>query len=101
MAGESEYAARDLLLRLEEKGLIELPPRLRSKNNGKQNAFLQAPLSFSKIPLEGPLGRYGEPFLRLVTPHGKLSLWDYLVHHYHYLGRPKLVGEHVEVPRLS
>lgn len=74
MAGESEYAARDLLLRLEEKGLIELPPRLRSKNNGKQNAFLQAPLSFSKIPLEGPLGRYGEPFLRLVTPHGKLSL---------------------------
>ena len=27
-----EYAARDLLLRLEEKGCIELPPRLRPKN---------------------------------------------------------------------
>jgi len=28
-----EYAARDLLLRLEEKGFFELPPRLRPDNN--------------------------------------------------------------------
>ena len=34
-----EYAARDLLLRLEEKGLIELPPRLRPKSNLKRNVF--------------------------------------------------------------
>ena len=31
-----EYAARDLLLRLEEQGLIELPSRLRPKNNLKE-----------------------------------------------------------------
>ena len=48
-----EYAARDLLLRLEEKGLIELPPRLRPKNNLKPNAFAQIPL-FCNTPLKIP-----------------------------------------------
>ncbi len=47
-----EYAARDLLLRLEEKGFI--------------------------------------------VRRGDQYLWNYLLHHYHYLGRPKLVGEHIK-----
>jgi len=89
-----ECAARDLLLRLEEKGFIELPARLRPKNNLQRNAFVQAPLGFSKTPLEGCLGQYGEASLRLVSPT-ESYLWDYLVHHYHYLGRPGLVGEHL------
>jgi hypothetical protein len=88
-----EYAARDLLLRLEEKGFIELPPRLRPKNNLKQNTFAQAPL-FCNTPLEDLLSQYGQLSLRLVTP-SESYLWDYLVHHYHYLGRPSLVGEHL------
>ncbi len=88
-----EYAARDLLLRLEEKGFIELPARLRTKNNLKRNTFDQTPL-FCKTPLEDLLSRYDELSLRLVTP-GESYLWDYLVHHYHYLRRPRLVGEHV------
>ena len=88
-----EYAARDLLLRLEEKGFIELPPRLRPKNNLKRNAFEQIPL-FCNTPLEDPLSQYGELSLRLVTP-SESYLWDYLAHHYHYLGRPRLVGEHL------
>jgi hypothetical protein len=88
-----EYAARDLLLRLEEKGFIELPPRLRPKNNLKRNTFAQSPL-FCNTPLEDLLSQYGEPSLQLVTP-SESYLWDYLVHHYHYLGRPSLVGEHL------
>ena len=88
-----EYAARDLLLRLEERGFIELPPRLRPKNNLKKNAFAQTPL-FCQTPLDGSLSQYGKPSLRLVTP-SESYLWDYVVHHYHYLGRPQLVGEHV------
>ncbi len=88
-----EYAARDLLLRLEEKGLIELPPRLRPKNNLKRNAFAQIPL-FCNTPLEDLLSQYGELSLRLVTS-SESYLWDYLVHHHHYLGRPRLVGEHL------
>jgi hypothetical protein len=88
-----EYAARDLLLRLEEKGFIKLPPRLRPKNNLRRNTFAQTPL-FCNTPLEDILSQYGELSLRLVTP-SESYLWDYLVHHYHYLGRPRLVGEHL------
>ncbi|MGQ9689559.1 MAG: Druantia anti-phage system protein DruA [Desulfobaccales bacterium] len=88
-----EYAARDLLLRLEEKGLVELPPRLRPKNNLKRNAFAQIPL-FCNTPLEDPLSQYGELSLDLVTSSTSY-LWDYLVHHHHCLGRPRLVGEHL------
>jgi len=88
-----ECAARDLLLRLEETGLIELPARLRPKNNLKRNSFAQVPL-FCNTPLEDPLNSYGDLSLRGVAP-GETYLWDYLVHHYHYLGRPHLVGEHL------
>jgi len=88
-----EYAARDLLLRLEEKELIKLPPRLRPKNNLKRNSFAQIPL-FCNTPLEDPLSQYGELSLSLVTS-SESYLWDYLVHHHHYLGRPRLVGEHL------
>ena len=88
-----EYAARDLLLRLEEKGFIELPPRLRPKNNLKKKSFEQIPF-FKKERLEGLIGRYGDLDIQTVTP-GDDYLWGYLLHHYHYLGLPKLVGEHL------
>jgi hypothetical protein len=88
-----QCAARDLLLRLEEKGFIDLPPRLRPKNNLKRNTFAQVPL-FRNTPLEDTLGQYGELSLHVVTP-SESYLWNYLVHQYHYLGQPKLVGEHL------
>lgn len=88
-----EYAARDLLLRLEEKGFIELPPRIRRNNNLKKNSFAQIPF-FPREPLGGSAGDYQELCVRLAAPsYG--YLWDYLVHHYHYLGLPTLVGEHL------
>ena len=87
-----EYAARDLLLRLEEQGLVQLPKRLRPKNNLKKKTFDQIPL-FLKKPIDGSAGEYGRPCIELVYQEN--YLWDYLVHHYHYLGLPKLVGEHL------
>lgn len=89
-----EYAARDLLLRLEENGLIELPPRLRPKNNLKRKYFDQIPL-FIDQPIGGQIGDYPEPVIELVSP-GNQYLWNYLLHHYHYLGLAKLVGEHIK-----
>jgi hypothetical protein len=88
-----EYAARDLLLRLDEQGFIELPKRLRPKNNLKEKALDQVPL-FLKEPLNGSAGEYDRPCIELVHSQGNY-LWDYLVHHHHYLGLPKLVGEHL------
>ena len=45
--------------------------------------------------LEGRIGEYPEPQIRLAEG-AERYLWDYLVHHHHYLGRPKLVGEHLK-----
>lgn len=89
-----EYAARDLLLRLEEAGHIQLPPRQRPKNNLKAADFSQIPL-FVHQPLAGRVGDF--PPIQLRCAEGpERYLWDYLVHHHHYLGRPKLVGEHLK-----
>jgi hypothetical protein len=88
-----EYAARDLLLRLEEKGFVELPPRIKPKNNLKGKCFAQIPL-FSKQSLSGSLSHYPPVNIRLVEPSDEY-LWGYLLHHHHYLGWPKLVGEHL------
>ena len=87
-----EYAARDLLLRLEEKCFVKLPPRLRPKNNLKKKSFDQTPF-FKKQPLHGSVNRYGALDIRLVDPHDDY-LWGYLLDHYHYLGLARLVGEH-------
>jgi hypothetical protein len=88
-----QYAARDLLLRLEERGLVSLPPRLKPKNNLAVRDFAQIPI-FVREPLSGTLQEHGEPSLHLVRPEERY-LWKYLLHHSHYLGVPRLVGEHL------
>lgn len=92
--GYKEFAARDLLLRLEEAGLIVLPPPQRVKNNGGRKTYDQIPL-YNPRPLTGRACDLPSP--RIVEAREADSyLWDYLLHHYHYLGRPKLVGEHLK-----
>jgi len=89
-----EYAARDLLLRLEERGFIRLPPRLRNKNNAFVKTYDQIPLSVDEA-ITGSIVDYPSPSLQIVAARGSYR-WDYLIHHYHYLGLPKLVGEHLK-----
>ena len=89
-----EYAARDLLLRLEEQGLVALPPRLCQKNNLKPKDFEQIPL-FTKKVLEGTITGYENLTIKVVKDLQESYLWSYLLHHNHYLGNPKLVGEHI------
>lgn len=92
--GYKEFAARDLLLRLEEAGLIELPPRQRVKSNVSKKTYAQIPL-YTQQPLSGAVGDYPAPVVEEVQA-AHSELWDYLLHHYHYLGRPQLVGEHLK-----
>jgi hypothetical protein len=46
--------AADLLLRLEEAGLIELPPRQRVKSNVSKRTYAQIAL-YTQQPLNGAL----------------------------------------------
>lgn len=89
-----EYAARDLLLRLEEEGHVHLPPRLRPKNNLKRKSFAQIPF-INQEPLDGDVSRYSG--IEITPVDGAEEyLWGFLLHHHHYLGLPRLVGEHLK-----
>lgn len=92
--GLKEYAARDLLLRLEEKQFIHLPPRLRPKNNLKRKRFEKVPV-FIRKQLRGRVGEHPRLIVDLASPTNQY-LFDYLLHNHHYLGAPGLVGEHVK-----
>lgn len=89
-----EFAARDLLLRLEEKRYITLPPRKNQKNNLKPKDFSQKPF-FIKRKLDGAITGFGALTIHEAKCQQDRYLWDYLLHHYHYLGNPRLVGEHI------
>jgi hypothetical protein len=88
-----EYAARDLLLRLEEKGFVTLPPRLRPKNNLKGKRHDTVP-DFEKRELRGRISEFPKPTVDAVGPDSRY-LFDWLLHRHHCLGLPGLVGEHV------
>jgi len=89
------FAARDLLLRLERAGWVELPAPQRVKVNRPRQSYAQIPL-FIQTALGGKLAEHPAP--RLQEAHGAAEhyLWDYLLAHHHYLGRPTLVGEHLK-----
>lgn len=89
-----DYAARDLLLRLEENGYIQLPKRIFEKNNVKKQRFDQIPL-FIRKHLGGTISDYQKPVVHAVRGTDAY-LWDFLVHHYHYLGLPTLVGKYLK-----
>ncbi|MBN1227859.1 MAG: DUF4338 domain-containing protein [Deltaproteobacteria bacterium] len=46
------------------------------------------------MPFAGSTGEYDQPCIEPLQSQDHY-LWDYLVHHYHYAGFSKLVGEHL------
>lgn len=103
----SEYACRDLLLRLEEWGYIELPVRRRG---GRPPGVAQAetphrrpipelPLPVELIPIaELPLGDTDADLntlvVRPIAAEERLG-WRVYMARYHYLGERPIVGEHL------
>ncbi len=52
-------------------------------------------LFFQDTPLQGAVKDYADLELQVIKT-GEDYLWGYLLHHYHYLGAPRLVGEHIK-----
>ncbi len=90
-----DMPARELLLRLERRGSIQLPPRLRSANNEKRNHI---PSTFKTVetPLEGKLSHFGPLELKMVRHTPLEPLYNSLIHYYHYLGYHQIVGAHLK-----
>jgi len=97
--GPSAYACVDLLLRLEERGLLKLPPAKWTRRRRDLREFARLPLPVDLIALTGLEVRDPEADLDAVTVrpiHSEERLgWRVYMERYHYLGSRPVVGEHV------
>jgi len=90
-----DQACRAILLSLERRGYLRLPPRKREKNNCKVFDSVHSP-EFCQKPLCGKVGDFRSLTIELVRLSHKEPLWDYLVERYHYLGNPGIVGSYLK-----
>jgi len=83
------YACRDLLLRLEERGYLTLPPRLRAPGGPCQQDRLDA------APAPGPPLTTADLDTLVVrpVPRAERPVWKACLAHYHYLGYQPGAGE--------
>lgn len=90
-----DRACRVLLLALEAKGAIELPPRQKESFRAPRRADRRS-FAVDTSPLEGPVGAFGSLTIAMVRRTPDEALWDYLVDTHHYLGRPWIVGSYLK-----
>ena len=90
-----DMAARTLLLKLERRGLIELPPRQRPSSNHRRNRAIP-PAAPPGGPIHGSLGDLRPLRASLVEPGSDdLRLFNSLLASFHYLGHRNTVGENL------
>lgn len=92
-----DMVCRSLMLVLHRAGHIQLPaPRIQAVNNAILHRRV-AQLEFcDTTPIEGSLAGLGPLEIRLVRRREGESLFNYLLHQYHYLGFSRPVGEHLK-----
>ena len=90
-----DMACREVLLTLDRKGLITLPPRLISAHNDKRNRSV-AVHKIDQTPLHGKLSELAPVRLKSVRHTCLEPLYNSLVHQYHYLGYRQIVGNHLK-----
>ena len=88
-----QIACRELLRRLEARGLIELPARLRAARRAGYRNRSSLPALLDCLPLRGKLGEFRSQLrLELVQSSQQLGLYRGLVGTYHYLGYQQATG---------
>ena len=95
-----DMAARTLLLKLERRGWVQLPPCRRASPNPRRHSPLPrlAP-PVSEEPLTGPLATWLPLSLREVSSPGSGAervLFETLLHPHHYLSHRRPVGENLQ-----
>ena len=87
-----DMACRTLLLKLERRGLLQLPPRRGpSVNHRRGRAF--EPVLHDTCLIQGPLCAVAPISLRIAEQGPDRALWQTLLRLYHYLGFTTRVGK--------
>jgi Domain of unknown function (DUF4338) len=91
-----DMACRTLLLKLEARGFIGLPPRQAAANNGWRNRS-PAAMAHDTSVVQSPLAALGPLHVELVASgSAQAKLFQFLLHRYHYLGHRNCVGENLK-----
>ena len=95
----STYACTDLVLRLEERGLLELPPPARPRHTRVRRPFADLPIPPDLIPLTGlevrdPDADLGKLCVRPIVSEERVG-WRLYMERFHYLHDRPIVGEHL------
>jgi hypothetical protein len=95
----SLYACSDLLLKLEHRGLLELPVRAYPQHRRDRRWLVKLPLPPELIPLAGldvggPHVDLKDLCVRPILGEERLG-WRVYMDRYHYLGNRPVVGEHL------
>jgi hypothetical protein len=90
-----DMACRSLLLKLEKRGLIRLPPRRTASVNGLRNRQLH-PVRCDERPVHCALAELGPLQLIPVERQEDGALFRFLLARDHYLGYGNTVGENVK-----
>jgi hypothetical protein len=90
-----DRACRDVLIRLDQKGIIQLPQPIytfKTQTAGvKEIDFIEPART-----IIGKIGDFTPPVFKAVTDKANRQLWNYLVDRYHYKGCHIVVGHHIK-----
>jgi hypothetical protein len=88
-----QIACRDLLRRLEGKGLIQLPPPLSAARRAGYRNTTRLPELWETVPLVGSLAQFRSQLtLQLVREPAHAQVFAGLIGAYHYLGYQQATG---------
>ena len=87
-----DMACRTMLLKMERRGLLQLPQRRRPSVNHQRGRTFE-PVLHSTSPIQGTLADLAPITLCLADRGSERALWQTLVQGYHYLGFTTRVGK--------
>jgi hypothetical protein len=87
--GLKDMSCRVAMLRMQEDGLIQLPPPTRQRPETRIRISVETD---PQTPIQAPVHALPGLQLRLVSTRADSCLWNEFIHRYHYLGFKTLPG---------
>jgi hypothetical protein len=85
-----------VLLQMEAKGLLELPPVQRQCNNGKTKPIEHTKRTTRDEEILLPAGNLPDLHIKIAETKNEKSLWNEYIDRYHYLGYTSLPGAQIK-----